>query len=234
MKRFLYSIVLSAVVFLTGSAAESGHAAAEKAAAEKLAAEKAAAEKLAAEKAAAEKLAAEKAAAEKAVIAAVTGHRSALLSTDFKALLAHCSSDYRETDGNSRSRSYEELEKLAGYFQLMQSSDDLEVVMENALLLQGSSMSDFQRQQIISEKNSARGKELLTMLRTNFAKLAAQGRELAAHIRVSAVRINGDRATAVLYLTDPLSRNTYRCDYQLVKHDGKWLVSSTEVKGTGK
>ena len=209
-------------------------AAAERAAAERAAAERAAAERAAAERAAAERLAAEKAAAERAVTAAVTGHRQALLCADLQKMLTFCDKSYRELDGNGQSRTYADLVKLAGYFHLMRTSDDLEVVMENALLLQDSVMSDFQRQQIRSLKNTPEARTILTTIRTNYGQIADRGRELAAHIRVSGVRINGDRAVAVLLLTDPVSCNTYRTDYQLVKKNNKWLVVKSEAKGVVK
>ena len=258
MKRFIYPIILSAFVLGSSFAAEPGasgvppaapdsaaeraaaeraaaeRAAAERAAAERAAAERAAAERAAAERAAAERLAAEKAAAERAVTAAVAGHRRALLGFDLNELLTFCAPSYRENDGNGVSRTYADMVKLAGYFHLMRTSDDLEVVMENALLLQEKAMSDYQRQQVRLLKGTDRGREILTMLRTNYERIAAQGRELAANIRVSAVRVNGNRAEATLYLTDPISRNTYRTDYQLVKSGNKWLVVKAEAKGVVK
>ena len=83
------------------------------------------------------KRAAEKAVNEKAVRDAVTGHRKAVLMLDLKQALSFCDRSCQEYGSDGKKLLYDDLEKLAGYADTMEKSDDLTAVMESALAMQG-------------------------------------------------------------------------------------------------
>ena len=181
-------------------------------------------------KAAERKLAAEKAANEKAVTDVVTNHRKAALMLDLKKALSFCDSKYQELYGSGAAMDFAGVEKMATYMELMEKSDDLLVVMENALLLQGKSLSDIQRQKIADLVKKGEAPEIIAKVRENFRKLRNDGEKIAAGIKVTRITLKKDEAIAEIVTGDGTKpEKVFVNVYFLVKKSDKWLIRKVET-----
>lgn len=180
-------------------------------------------------KAAAKKLAEEKAANEKAVTQVLIEHRKALLTLDPARAVTFCDETYQERYSDGTALTLQDLEKVALYAGLMEKSDDLLIVMENALLLQGKKLSDTQREKITALAKSKEAAEVIRQVRENFRKLRQDGVRTAATVKVVKISFSDkNSAQADMLVKDPKSGKDVHLHYQLVKKSDKWLVKLVE------
>jgi hypothetical protein len=159
----------------------------------------------------------------------ITDHRRAVLSLDLPRAAAFCDAAYQERYSDGTVFTLHDLEKLATYAGAMEKSDDLLVVMENALLLQGKKLSDDQREKVSALARSKDAAEVIAQVRENFRKLRQDGERIAATIKVVNITFpDKNSAKADMLVKDPASGKDVRLSCQLVKKSGKWLMKTVE------
>ena len=163
-----------------------------------------------------------------AITRALTEHRTAVLTLDLKKMLTLCSKNYRETTRDGRLLTYGDFLKIAKAFDLLRSSDDLETVMENAMIIQNEKLNDRRKEYISSLKKTAKARETIENMRKKLDELTAAGGAAAQYIRVSDIRIDGEKAFAVCELQLPDDPEPYRCCYELILHRGQWLIQQVK------
>ncbi|MBE6356205.1 MAG: hypothetical protein E7058_03730 [Lentisphaerae bacterium] len=153
-------------------------------------------------------------------------HRSAVLSADLTKMLSICSKDYCEISYDGKKRSYDDLLKMVKYFSLMRNSNDIEVVMENALLIQGLTISDQLREKASSIKNTSQAQQTVNEIRNAFDRITAKSSEAVKFITVRDIVIKDGQASAISEINDPASDKKYPVKYQLILHRNQWLIRS--------
>lgn len=156
----------------------------------------------------------------------VISHRTAVLTADLDKMLSICSKDYSEISRDGSTRTYDDLLKMVKYYAIVRNSDDLEAVMENAMLIQGLVISDQLREKASSIKKTGQAKEAVAGIRSSFNAALSRAASLVKYITVSNITVNGDHASAVSEINDPSSTQTYPVKYELILHRGSWLIKS--------
>lgn len=151
-------------------------------------------------------------------------HRSAVMTLNLKKMLTVCSKDYRETAWNGKIQTYDDFLKIAKAFDAIRNSDDLETVVENAMIIQNEVISDRQREHAASLKKTAKAREIIDTVRKNLDTMITAGSASARYIRIRDIRIDGEKASAVCELQMPDGSAGYRRDCSLILHRGQWLV----------
>lgn len=158
----------------------------------------------------------------------VIAYCSAQLSTDIRKMLEFCSEEYCEPGRSGITITLADLKKIVGYYDRMRSSDDLEVILENALLIQGQQLSAAQKEEIAKIKKSGRDKTIVSGIKKNFAVIAETGKQ--AVVTIAKIDSDGQNAIAEVSIKAPDGK-VYRRRCFLVLRKGKWLISKYENQG---
>ncbi|MBE6374903.1 MAG: hypothetical protein E7050_00400 [Lentisphaerae bacterium] len=176
----------------------------------------------------AQKEAKEKAERENAVRNTVTAFRTAQLTLDFRKMMEFCSKNYSEPGRSGIPITLNDLKKIIGYCDKMLTSDDLEVIMENALLIQGQQLSSKQKEELAQLKKSGKDKIIAAGVKKNFAAIADAGKK--AVVTVSNISADAQSAAADI-ITKTADGKIYHSRCFLIFSNGKWLVNKLEHKG---
>ena len=162
------------------------------------------------------------------IIQTITEFRLSVLSFDFEKAITYCTADYVEFSPDGKHRTIADLRQMMQAYRTMESSNDLEVVLECALKLQGTVMTDAQRQQIRAVKGTSREAQALAAIKQQLSALRTQMVNMRSVVinmlKIRDVRINGSDATATQEFIEPGTGKKYITYYKLRKVNGRWLI----------
>lgn len=162
------------------------------------------------------------------IIRTVTEYRLAALGFDFEKALSFCTADYVEYSADGTRRTVRDIQNMMQAYRTLESSNDLEVVLECAMILQGSSLTAAQRQQVRSVKGTPREAQALAAVKQQLTALRTQMRNLRPSLmnmlKISAVTINGNEAVAIQEFIEPGTGKKHVTRYKLRKNGDRWLI----------
>jgi hypothetical protein len=162
------------------------------------------------------------------IIQTVTEYRLAAMGFDFEKALSLCTPDYVEYSADGTRRTVKDLQNMMQAFRTLESSNDLEVVLECAMKLQGATLSAAQRQQIRSVKGTPREAQALAAVKQQLTALRTQMRNLRPSLmnmlKIGAVTVNGNEATAIQEFTEPGTGKKHVTRYKLRKSGNRWMI----------
>ena len=166
-------------------------------------------------------------ASEAAIKEVIMAYRKADAAMDIKAI-DYLSDDFSGTVlGRPIDRA--KMKTAIECFQLMISTDDLEIFMEKAFEMQGVKMDDNMRQQVRGLKNSENGKKYLEQSKNQIKLILKAAAEGMKNLVFKDCSITGNTAVISVEVLDAMSGKVAYVKYGMVKRGGKWLIRSVEL-----